>query len=305
MVSIKKKISSNEIISYVNSISKNKVNNEINNFYISEVRPLNKFQTGALSFAKNLTEESISEIPKIKDGLLIISKDSEKPNCPHIVVENPRYIFGKIVNKFFYIKWLPEDISKEARIHENAFIGKDVSIGRNVTIDQGVIVNERTKICEGTIIGPNVKIGKDCVIKSNTVIGQPGFGTEKGPDGKNFYLPHIGSVIIGNRVWIGALNSIASGTIDPTIIEDDVMTDDQVHIAHNAIIKSNTIIAASTEISGSTIVGKNSRIGPGNSVMNGISIGNETITGIGAAITKSHPDRVVLAGVPARIVNRL
>ena len=249
--------------------------------------------------------ELINQIPRIKDGLLIISKDSEKPNCPHIVVENPRYIFGKIVEEFFYIKWLPEDISKDARINKNAYIGKDVSIGRNVTIDHGVIINERTKICDGTIIGPNVKIGKDCVIKSNTVIGQPGFGTDKGADGRNYYLPHIGSVIIGDRVWIGALNSIASGTIDPTIIEDDVMTDDQVHIAHNVIIKSNTIIAASTEISGSTIVGKNSRIGPGNSVMNGISIGDETITGIGAAVTKSHPEKVVLAGVPARIVKRL
>ena len=71
MVSIIEKISSHEIINYVNSISQNKIDNEIKNFDILEVKPLNKFQSGALSFAKNLTAELINQIPTKRASIIV------------------------------------------------------------------------------------------------------------------------------------------------------------------------------------------------------------------------------------------
>ena len=50
---------------------------------------------------------------------------------------------------------------------------------------------------------------------------------------------HYGSVIIGNRVEIGALNTIVAGALINTTIGDDVKTDDHVHIAHNVSIETN------------------------------------------------------------------
>jgi UDP-3-O-[3-hydroxymyristoyl] glucosamine N-acyltransferase len=44
---------------------------------------------------------------------------------------------------------------------------------------------------------------------------------------------HLEIVIIGNRVELGSLNNVCQGTIEKTIIDDDVKTDHHVHIAYN------------------------------------------------------------------------
>ena len=75
---------------------------------------------------------------------------------------------------------------------------------------------------QNVVIGRNVKIGRNCLIKSCSVIGEEGFGIEKDEQGNNLRLPHIGSVVIGDHVEVGALNTVASGIIDPTVIEDFV-----------------------------------------------------------------------------------
>lgn len=41
-------------------------------------------------------------------------------------------------------------------------------------------------------------------------------------------MPHIGTVVIGNNVEIGSNTVIVRGTLNNTIIEDDVKIDDQV-----------------------------------------------------------------------------
>lgn len=46
-----------------------------------------------------------------------------------------------------------------------------------------------------------------------------------------FVAIHLGGLRIGDRVEIGSLNTVCQGTLGPTITDDDVKTDDQVHIA--------------------------------------------------------------------------
>jgi UDP-3-O-[3-hydroxymyristoyl] glucosamine N-acyltransferase len=70
------------------------------------------------------------------------------------------------------------------------------------------------------------------------------------------------------------------------LIEDDVKTDDHVHIAHNCIVRCGVQIAAHSELSGSVIVEENAWISPNVSITNGITIGARSQIGIGACITK-------------------
>ena len=97
---------------------------------------------------------------------------------------------------------------------------------------------------------------------------------------------HLGGVKIGNEVEIGALNSIARGTLNDTIIENGVKTDNLVHIAHNCYIGCNSLITACVELSGGVIVGKNVWIGPNSSVLEKIKIGDNAFIGIGSVVTK-------------------
>lgn len=54
-------------------------------------------------------------------------------------------------------------------------------------------------------------------------------------------MHHFGGVVSGNNVEIGANTCIDRGTIDDTIIMDNLC-----HIAHNAIVGENSQIVAMT-----------------------------------------------------------
>ena len=123
-------------------------------------------------------------------------------------------------------------------------------------------------------------------------------------DGSTFRLPHIGAVEIGTGVCIGSMNSIAAGTLEPTVIEDYVQTDNLVHIAHNVSVGAGSLITACAEISGSVTIGPGAWLGPNCSVMNKINIGARSMVGLGTIIRKNLPENVIAAGSPARILGK-
>ena len=183
-------------------------------------------------------------------------------------------------------KWPQADIAQSARIHHTA------EIGANTVIDHGVVIKANVKVGENSYIGPN------------SVLGHWGFGVVKDENQMNFRLPQIGGVNIGNNVWIGAHNTIASGTLNATVVEDFVNTDDHVHIAHNVEVGSNCIITACAEISGSVKIGQNCWLGPNCSIMNKISIGDGAVIGLGACVLKSVEARAIMVGNPAKRIKR-
>ena len=241
-----------------------------------------------------------------KDNLFILEKKSRITNedISFIEVENPRLVFAKLMNKFVTINLING-------FHSNSFISKTANIGKNVIVGafsyvgNNVSIGDNTTILQGVVISDNVIIGEGCFIKSNSVIGEDGFGNEFDQDGKPIDIPHIGSVIIGNNVRIGSLNTIVGGTIDPTIIEDYVKTDDHVHIAHNVKVGESSRLTACVEISGSVSLGKKVWLGPNCSIIDGISIGDNAFIGLGAVVTKSISSNVVAVGNPAKVIKKL
>jgi len=148
-------------------------------------------------------------------------------------------------------------------------------------------------------------IGKDCYIHPTAVINVPGFAFERDENGVPIYRPHIGRLIIGDNVRVGALTVIQRGTIDDTIIGNNVKIDDQCHIGHNNIIGDNTIIASGACICGTVTIGKNCWIGAGAKIMQHITIGDNVTIGLGANVVKSVPDGETYAGFMARPLNEL
>jgi len=168
-------------------------------------------------------------------------------------------------------------------------------------------VNTEPVIGEGTIIEENVNlqnvtIGRNCHIKSGSVIGQRGFGFVLDENKRPFPFPHIGHVVIGNNVEIGALNTIARGAIDNTVISNYVKTDDHVHIAHNVTIGENTMIAACTEISGSVNIGRDVWISPQVSILDHKKIGDKAFVCISSVVCKDVKSNTKVFGNPARVV---
>ncbi len=233
--------------------------------------------------------------------LLVPSNKAGQMPTPHIVVANPRLAFAKVLSEFFAPQVEP-GVHATASIEEGAVTGSTPHIGAFAHIGAEVVLGDNVVVGTQTVIVGRTTIGDRTMIRSNTVVGESGFGFEKDDRGIPQRIPHIGGVHIGTDCEIGALNTIVSGTIDPTIIKDHVKTDDHVHIAHNCEIGNRVIITAGAIFSGSVHVGDDVWIGPNASIINGIRIGENAFIGLGAVITKDVPPNTTMGAVRARPV---
>ncbi|MGE3365292.1 MAG: DapH/DapD/GlmU-related protein [Rhizobiaceae bacterium] len=268
---------------------------------ISGAFALDRPKPFCLGFAKTLTSEQAASVKLAEPVVLLVHEDiAGSVPCSHIPVRDPRLAFAKAIQAMRQRD--ADEISASAFVHPSAKIGKSVNIGPHAYVGHDVEIGDGSRIHANVVIETNVRIGKNCIIKSGTVIGQEGFGIAKDADGNNFRLPHIGGVVIEDNVEIGALNTVCSGTIEPTVVERYVKTDDHVHIAHNVRVGANSLLTACTEISGSVVIGPRSWLGPNCSIMNNISLGADVFVGLGSVVTKSLPAGAVAAGSPARII---
>jgi UDP-3-O-[3-hydroxymyristoyl] glucosamine N-acyltransferase len=259
---------------------------------------------GGLVFLKKYDERMLSILSGWQNITAIVTLEYHgKLSCSYVISGNPRLDFARVLQEFFVPKVL-SGISETARIGRNVSLGKDVTMGDYSIIGNDVVIGDGTEIRHHVVIGDNTIIGRGCLIKSNTVIGEEGFGFERDEKGVPIRIPHLGKVIIGNNVEIGALNTVMRGTLDDTIVADNVKTDDHVHIGHNVRVGQGCLITACVEISGSAHIGEMTWLGPNCSVMNGITIGDNCLIGLGTVVTKSLPDNVVVAGCPAKILRK-
>ncbi|WP_288222149.1 UDP-3-O-(3-hydroxymyristoyl)glucosamine N-acyltransferase [uncultured Clostridium sp.] len=277
-------------------------------FILNKEIIINGFQTlldemeNKVLFIKKFDRDNIHKIEKFKNCLIILSyeykNEFDNNENSYIFVERPRFEFARIgnflLNKFNKeVKYI--DMGNYTKA-ENCEIDNDVIIEPYVFIGNNVKIGSGTILMTGAKIRDNVTIGKNCIIRENCVVGGYGFGLEKDYEGNNYRIPHIGGVIIEDNVEVGALTTVCSGTINPTLIKKYAKIDDHVHIAHNCIIEENCIITACAEVSGSVKLGKNCWLAPNTSVINGITIGDNCTIGMGAVVTKALESSKIVVG---------
>ncbi len=173
-------------------------------------------------------------------------------------------------------------------IYEHVYIGDDCRIGSNCIFYPGV------RIYPGMVIGDNV------IIHANAVIGSDGFGNAPRPDGTWEKIEHLGNVIIGNDVEIGANTTIDRSEMESTVIGNGVKIDNLCQIAHNVRIGDNTVMAAQVGIAGSARIGRNCIIAGQVGIVGHIDIADNTTIGAQAGIISSvRESGKVLLGSPA------
>lgn len=113
------------------------------------------------------------------------------------------------------------------------------------------------------------------------------------------------NIIIGENSYINGGYLIA-GKSSKIIIGHDCLISYNVHIrttSHNYSNPQKYIIRQGN-YEKDILIGNNVWIGFGVQIMPGVSIGDNSIVGAGAVVTKSIPNNVIVAGVPAAIIKR-
>jgi UDP-3-O-[3-hydroxymyristoyl] glucosamine N-acyltransferase len=251
----------------------------------------------------------IPKIQELKAGTLICSSNAILPGVNkkinYLIVPKPRLAFLKVLELFSRASEIQKGVSSSAVIHPSASIGKDVYIGNHVVIEKDCTLGARTKIGHNTVLLSGTEVGDDVIIGCNNTIGGIGFGYEKDEDGNYALMPHLGNVIIHNKVEIGNNSCIDRAVIGSTIIGENVKVDNLVHIAHGVVIGKNSLIIANAMIGGSAVIGENCWVAPSASVINKGQIADNVTVGMGAVVTKPVDQGAIVAGNPARTTESL
>lgn len=228
---------------------------------------------GELAFLANKAYRNLLASSRAS-ALILSPADAEGFSGNALVHDNPYACYARASALFDAAPRPGQGIHPTAVVDASAQIAESASIGPHAVIGAGVTVGERVQIGAGSSIGEDsvlgddtriaanvsiyhaVSIGKQTTIHSGSVIGADGFGfaNERGQWVK---IHQLGGVQIGDRVEIGACTTIDRGALGNTIIEDGVILDNHVQIAHNVRLGENTAMAAYSGIAGSTSVGKN------------------------------------------------
>jgi UDP-3-O-[3-hydroxymyristoyl] glucosamine N-acyltransferase len=197
-------------------------------------------------------------------------------------------------------------IGAGSKIGAGCYIGKDVLIGTNtvvypnVTIFDNVIIGNNTAIWSGTVIRERCVVGSYCLIHPNVTIGADGFGFRPAPDGKGLIkIPHIGNVVIGNGVEIGASSCVDRGKFSATIVGDGCKIDNMIQIGHNSKMGRSCIMAGASGLAGSVTLGDGVVIGGGARISDHVTLGNGVSVGGNSGVINDWPDGAKVLGYPA------
>ncbi len=238
-------------------------------------------------------------------------------NAPLVLlVHNPYVAWAKVVQLFYPITHSQTGISSDATVHETVKMGEGVviypkvHIDKNVTLGDGVVIYPGCHVGESSVIGDRtilyanvsvyhqVSIGQDTIIHSGSVIGADGFGFAPDRD-KNWKIPQIGTVKIGNHVEVGANVCIDRAALEETIIEDYVKLDNQIQIAHGVKIGHSSMIAAQFGAAGGAQIGKRFLCGGQASVSGHVNVPESVTCGGRTAITRTPQKGETVMGYPA------
>lgn len=209
-----------------------------------------------------------------------------------------------------------------AVVDPSAELGQGVVVGPHCVIEDGVRIGAGTRLYPGCFIGKGSIIGSQCVlfpkvtlyertqlgdrvrIHAGSVLGADGFGyAPRREDGKivaHEKIYHVGRVVVGNDVEIGANTCVDRGTIGDTVIHDMAKIDDQVMIGHNCRLDVGAIICGNAGLAGRAKIGKFTYIGGMAGVGNDTEIGDGAMVGALSVVAADVAPGVSMIGNPSR-----
>lgn len=260
------------ILNQLGSIIKAQVQ-DLPSVTIKGVASLEKAEEGDISiFAQSKYKEAFVNT-KASCCITNPGQDKNLTNALLLEVTNPYYAYSEVI-KIFYkdlVSRSHENISQKAKIGGNCHIGHNVIIEDNVEIGDNCNIDSGSIIRTGVLIGDNSHIGANCYISHSIIgkravifpgacIGREGFGIAT-TDGKHKKIFHIGRVVIGDDVEIGANSVVERGSISDTMIGDMCKISHLALIGHNVSLGYGCVVVGQSGIAGSTSLGKYCSLG--------------------------------------------
>ncbi|HET9733680.1 MAG TPA: UDP-3-O-(3-hydroxymyristoyl)glucosamine N-acyltransferase [Burkholderiales bacterium] len=246
-----------------------------------------------------------AQLAATRAGAVILSPQAESATqLPRIVADNPHACFARAAQLLNPSAPPSPGVHASAHVHAAARVAPSACVEAGAIVSAGAVVGERAWIGAGSYVGEGATIGADSrlhahvavydgcrlgervIAHAGAVIGADGFGMAN-EGGRWVKIPHIGRVLVGDDVEIGANTTIDRGTFDDTVIEEGVKLDNQIQIGHNCRVGAHTAMAGCVGVAGSAVIGRRCMIGGGAIVLGHLSLCDGVIVSAGTLISRS------------------
>ena len=157
-----------------------------------------------------------------------------------------------------------------------------IELGDSVVVSDGAILDGRSNSEVGITIG------------DRTIVGQ-----------RAMVLCKEGKIDIGNDVGIGAYSGLYAVGTNSLEIGDNCLIGPYCYFGgtmyHHDDLETPMRLQGH-DLRGGITVGKDCWFGAGASIMDGVTIGDGAIVASGAVVTRDVPPRVIVGGIPAKLI---
>lgn len=250
-----------------------------------------------------------------KARAVIVSQEAAGLVKTALVSENPYRDFGRAAA--FFVRRESDFggisplafVHPEARlgqgcaVHPYAHVGPRAALGDGCVVFPGVYIGPDCVLGRGCVLYPNavvlhgVTLGADCVLQPGAVIGTDGFGFAR-IEGRMQKIPQTGTVVLADRVEIGANSCVDRATLGATGIDNDSKLDNLVQIGHNVTLGEQCLVISQVGIAGSTKVGDRVTMAGQAGIAGHLSIGDDVTIGPQAGVAKDIPAGTSGSGSP-------
>ncbi|WP_291842532.1 UDP-3-O-(3-hydroxymyristoyl)glucosamine N-acyltransferase [Maricaulis sp.] len=283
---------------------------------VTHVAPLGEGGAGTLCYAETGKHFAGAPSGALNGVAILCAADAAEAaaglGARVLVHTAPRTGFARVLPHLFALRGFEPDTF----IHPNARIDASARLAAGVVIGEGAVIGAECVIGPHSVIGPGCRLGagtrlaarvsllctdlgEGCNILAGAVIGEDGFGVAIS-DGINTDILHLGSVVIGRDVTIGANTAIDRGLFGATLIGDGSKLDNLCHVAHNSRIGAQVVMAGYTGLAGSAVIGDRAVLAGRVGVYDHVRIGEGATVGANSAASRNVPAGEFWVGNPAQ-----
>lgn len=289
----------------------------VGNRSVEGVAPFDRAVDNSLTFVSKVPARFLHAFGGTHKGCIVLKRPGAFPttdwgDCLVLEVADPRLSIADILA--FVVKEerispmvTNHTIARSARISPLAVVERNVEIGEDVVIEPfsiigpDVVIGRATTVRSGARLYPRTTIGSECTIGANAQIGTEGWGFVQRVGGFRTRIPHLGGVVIGDYVEIGAAAIVQSGTISPTMIDEHVKIGELSGIGHNAHVRRAAHLLPRSTTAGSVVIGAEALIGLRSTVRDGRVVGDRAVVGMNVSVQQDlEADGVHTQPMPRR-----
>jgi UDP-3-O-[3-hydroxymyristoyl] glucosamine N-acyltransferase len=292
---------------------------------VGRIDPLEKAQAASLCFARST--QAVATWAAGPSAALLVSQAAWNEAQPTtsfdhrsrcvIVVSDADLALITLLQQLPLPAPMPSaGVHPSAVIHPSATIAPSASIGPSCVVEAGARIGEHTVVLAQCYIGASASIGNNCLLHpgvkvlaacvvgnacqlhAGVVLGADGFGYR--PANKGLVkVPHVGNVVLGDDVEIGANSCIDRGKLGPTTVGSGTKIDNLVQIGHNVTIGRCCIICGNFGLAGSVTLGDGVVLGGSVSVRDNVTIASGAQVAATSAVAGDVPAKETYIGTPA------